>query len=124
MRGKDFWLVGNASGEYWYTRDAGVNWTQIALPVTATNVRDIKFATNSIGVMLVDIAGPAGRVLNTIDGGNSWYVAPEGTQSIPANDQLNQAATCAGAAPSVAANNFYFGGLADDASDGIILKLS
>lgn len=119
MKDKNTWIVGNASGDVYYTKNAGLTWTQVTLPVTATNVRDIQFSTNSVGTMSVDIAGPAGRLLGTIDGGDSWYVLPEGAGSIPANDQINQVAPCA-----ENANIIYAGGLGDDASDGIILKLS
>ena len=74
--------------------------------------------------MSVRQSDPAGRILNTIDGGNSWYVAPEGVGSIPDNDQINSLGLCYKASPSVRANNVYAGGLGDDGSDGILLKLS
>lgn len=125
MRSEKIWFVGDANGALWYTKNAGTTWTQQSLPSqTYTGIKDIKFATSSIGVLAVTISGPAGLMLGTIDGGNSWYVLPEGTGSIPSNDAINQVAVCKRAAPSVAANNFYAGGLADDGSDGIIVKLS
>lgn len=125
MRTESIWFVGDAIGALWYTSNSGTTWTRQGLPsLTYTAIEDIKFATSSVGVLAATISGPAGRMLGTIDGGNSWYVLPEGTGSIPANDAINQVAVCRKAAPSIAANNFYAGGLADDGSDGIIVKLS
>jgi hypothetical protein len=65
-------------------------------------------------------AVPAGRILRTIDGGNSWYVAPEGNTSIPANGGIKALAPCEDNV------NLIFGaGLAVAGSgeqDGIIVK--
>jgi len=125
MRSASIWFVGDANGAVWYTLNSGTTWFRQGLPaLDYIEIEDIKFATSSVGVVAATISGPAGRMLGTIDGGNSWYVLPEGTGAIPANDAINQIGVCRKAAPSIAANNFYAGGLADDASDGIILKLS
>jgi len=118
MRGPDEWLVGDAGGQLWYTLDAGTNWVEKVFPGSGAGViRDIHFANATVGYMSHDTTAPAGRVLRTIDGGFSWYVAPEGNTSIPANDQLNKLAPCIDDP-----NIVYAGGLADDGSDGILIK--
>lgn len=118
MRTAREWFIGDANGQLWYTRDAGVTWTEKTFSGSSTGqVRDIVFATPTVGYMAHDIVGPAGRILRTIDGGNSWYVLPEGAGAIPANDFI-------GALASVAEcpNVVYGGGLADDGSDGFLVK--
>lgn len=112
------WFVGDAGGQLWYTRDAGVSWTEKTFPGSGTGVvRDIVFATPTVGYMSHDTTTPAGRILRTIDGGNSWYVLPEGTTTLPANDQINAIAV-SGECP----NDLFAGGLADNATDGFLVK--
>ncbi len=67
--------------------------------------------------MAHDTVTPAGRILRTIDGGNSWYVVPEGNTGFPANDRLNMLAPCINDP-----NIVYGGGLGDNATDGILIK--
>ncbi len=118
MHGEDVWFVGDAGGNLWYTRDAGTTWTQKAFAGDgAGQVRDIKFATPTVGYMAHDTATPAGRILRTVDGGNSWYVLPEGTGQIPDNDVINAIAAC-----GEDVNVVYSGGLAADATDGVLIK--
>jgi photosystem II stability/assembly factor-like uncharacterized protein len=110
------WLVGDANGDLWRTADTGATWTEITLPVTPTLVEDIKFFDEAIAYLAVTITGPAGNMLRSTDGGSSWYVLPERSGSIPANDTINSVAVCDD--PNVV----YGGGLADDGSDGIVVK--
>ena len=120
MRGPDEWFVGCIDGTLWYTLDAGLNWTQKVLPgqATITRIKDIKFSTPTVGWVAAYAGGtPAGRILRTINGGYEWYVSPEGNLALPANDRINEIAIC-----EVDPNIIYAGGLADDGSDGIILK--
>jgi len=119
MRGVDEWLVGCADGTLYYTLDAGTSWTQKVIPNQAnlSEIEDIKFSTPTVGWLSAATTGTAGRIYRTTDGGYSWYVAPEGDASIPANDSINEIAVC-----EYNANTIYAGGLADDASDGIIVK--
>jgi photosystem II stability/assembly factor-like uncharacterized protein len=116
MQTKDRWLVGTNGGKLFYTIDQGVNWHEIAFPGSGAGVvRDIVFATPSVGYMAHNTAAPAGRVLRTIDGGHSWYVMPESGASIPANDYVGSLASCD--------PNVVFGaGLADNATDGFVVK--
>lgn len=115
------WMVGAADGTLWYTRDSGGSWTQKGFPGSGSGVvRDIQFATGAIGYMSHSTSTPAGRILRTLDGGFSWYVLPEQAGfSIPSNDYINAIAAC-GEDPNV----IFAGGLGDDASDGIMMKLA
>jgi hypothetical protein len=118
MRGPNEWFVGDAGGQLWYTLDGGVNWTEKPFPGSGAGVvRDIHFATPSVGYLAHDTVAPAGRILRTIDGGHSWYVAPEGNTSLPANDQINKLAPCI-----YNPNIVFGGGLADNGTDGILVK--
>lgn len=117
MRTATEWLVGTAGGRLFYTTDGGETWTEKTFPGSGSgSVRDIKFVTPIVGYMAHSTSAPAGRILRSIDGGSSWYVLPEGTGSIPANDYIGTLAVCDD--PNVV----YGGGLADDELDGIIVK--
>lgn len=118
MRSKDEWFVGTVDGHLFYTRDAGTNWTEKTFPGSGSGtVKDIVFSTPTVGYLAHNTAVFAGRILRTLDGGNSWYVLPEGTGSIPANDYV-RALAASDACPNVV----YGGGLADDATDGFLVK--
>jgi photosystem II stability/assembly factor-like uncharacterized protein len=101
----------------YYTVDKGANWTLQGFPGSGAGVvYDIDFASTSVGYLAHATATPAGRILRTYDGGQSWNILPEGTGTIPANDRINALAAC------IYDENFVVGvGLADDASDGIIV---
>ena len=118
MKSDQEWFVGASNGRLYYTRDAGATWTEKAFNGSGAGiVRDIVFATPTVGYMAHSLATPAGRILRTIDGGNSWYVMPEGAGSIPANDYV-----AALAASPDCPNVVYGGGLADNATDGFMVK--
>lgn len=123
MHGKNTWFIGNDAGELWYTVDGGTNWVQKTLPgqTLITDIRDVKFSTPTVGWLAADttsIAHPAlGKIYRTIDGGYTWYVTPEGNTSLPANDRINEIATC-----DTDPNIIFAGGLGDDGADGIIVK--
>lgn len=116
------WLVGDAAGNLWYTVNAGSTWTAKAFPGSGGGViRDIEFATKSVGYMSHDTAANLGRILRTLDGGSTWYVLPEESGvTFPANDRINALAACGYADPNVV----YGGGLGDDAADGFIVKVA
>ncbi len=118
MRGPDEWVIGFDDGTVWFTIDAGTNWTQKILPGQATleYIYDIKFSTPTVG-WIAAATRDAGKIYRSIDGGYSWYVAPEGNLSLMSNDRINEIAVCV-ADPNI----IYAGGLADDAIDGIIVK--
>lgn len=113
------WWVAAANGNLYYTKDGGDSWTAKAFPGSgAGNATDVVFASSAVGYLAHATATPRGRVLRTIDGGNSWYVLPEGNLTFPLNDRINAIAAC----PDDV-NVAYAGGLADDAQDGILVKL-
>ncbi len=118
MKSELEWFVGDAGGQLWYTRDRGVTWTEKAFSGSGAGVvRDITFATPTVGYLAHDTATPAGRILRTINGGNSWYVLPEGSGAIPANDRITAIDSC-----GEDVNVIFGGGLDDGASDGIFVK--
>lgn len=113
------WWVGTSTGRLYYTINSGLTWTEKTFANSGTGVvRDLVFATDSVGFLAHDVAAPAqrGRILRTFDGGYSWTITPEKSGTIPVQDRINALAVCA------EDPNFVVGvGLADDASDGIIL---
>ncbi len=117
MASEDVWWVGDAGGHLWYTKNAGSTWTEKQFSGSgAGSVYDIVFVNTQVGYLAHATATPAGRILRTISGGNSWYVLPEGTGSIPANDRINALAVCDDP------NLIFGGGLDDDGTDGIVVK--
>jgi len=108
------WFVGDSAGVVWWTKDKGDNWTQLVDLGAA--VRDIQFASDSVGYVASDTATPRGQIRRTYDGGYSWQVLPEGVGTMAANDRVNALAAC----PDDV--NFVVGvGLGDDGSDGYIV---
>lgn len=121
MKSATEWLVGCADGTLWYTQDSGGTWTQKGFSGSgAGTIKDIVFATGAVGYMAHATATPSGRILRTLDGGFSWYVLPEQSGfTLPANDRINALAAC-GEDPNIC----FGGGLADNATDGILTKLA
>lgn len=110
------WMVGTAGGKLYYTYNSGQTWSEKSFPGSGAGVvRDIKFATPSVGYMSHDVATPKGRILRTTNGGYSWYVLPEGTRSMPNNQRFTALATC------VNPNVVMAGGLSAGGTDGIIV---
>jgi len=118
MLGENVWLVGYADGDLDYTIDGGVTWTQKTVPGSLTSITDIAFATPSVGYIAGGAAGPAGKLLRTINGGNTWYVLPETSgQTVPTSDSFVAIAAC-GEDP----NLLWAGGLGANGVDGILVK--
>ena len=119
MKTQDEWWIGDAAGQLWFTVDGGVNWTEKLFPGSgAGEVRDIKFASNNVAYLAHDTVVPAGRILRSINGGFSWFVEPllNGI-TVPANDRITALAVSLDEV-----NVLYAGGLADNATDGIMIK--
>lgn len=111
------WWVGSASGRLYYTINSGETWAEKGFAGAGTGtVRDIVFANRTVGYMAHSTATPAGRIFRTINGGFSWYLAPEDVgKRIPNNDYISKLAVCNDP------NKIYGAGLADDATNGIIV---
>ncbi len=125
MHSKFTWFVGDAAGNLWYTIDGGVTWHAKAFSGSgAGRVDDIKFATNTVGYMAHATATPAGRVFRTVDGGATWYRLPGTGLTLTANDRINSLAVPTDAAENIMANTVWAGGLADNATDGVLLKIA
>lgn len=121
MLSENEWLIGTEDGRLFGTRDGGTTWSAIAFPGSGAGViRDLSFSGSTVGYMSHDTATPRGRVLRTIDGGNSWYVLPEGAvAALPLSDRFNAIAAC-----EEDKNLVFAGGLADNAADGILVKIA
>lgn len=68
--------------------------------------------------MAHDTAALVARVFRTIDGGYSWYTAPEGGAAFPTARRMDALAACA-----QDVNVCYAGGLVD-ANDGALAKIA
>lgn len=118
VRKEKEWWVGGANGNLYYTKDSGQHWYVKAFPGSGTgSVKAIVFASDTVGFMSHTTAGTSGRILRTISGGNTWYVAPEGSATMPVSDAINDIAVC-----QEETNIIYAGGLAGNGADGIIIK--
>lgn len=96
LRSKTDWIVGTSSGNMYYTKDGGVEWTLITnVPVTLSDVNDIVYATNSELFAAVTLASDSsGAILRSYNGGYSWIVLPENPGNIPVNTGIEALATC------------------------------
>lgn len=111
------WWVGAANGKLYYTRDRGTHWAEKTFPGSGSgSVEDVIFASDMVGYVS-HTKSNVGRILRTISGGNTWYVLPDGSSSLPDNDKINSIALC-----KRDVNTVYAGGLGADAADGILLK--
>ena len=116
MQDENNWFVGDDAGGLYYTINSGGAWTAKALPgTTPSEIKSISFSTQSVGVISAVVSSKA-RVYRTLDGGYSWTISPQGSASIPAADALNTVEACRSDP-----NFIVGGGLADDASDGVIM---
>ena len=118
MYDEDTWFVGTSTGGLYLTQDEGATWTNVAatLPVAITEVDEILFYDDTVGYMSARDGAAHSLIFRTIDGGETWYVLPEGNGTIPDNDRINMLAVCAD--PNVV----WGGGLEGGGTDGIIVK--
>lgn len=118
VRDTSEWWVGTATGKLYVTKDSGQTWTEKTFSGSGAGaVADIDWASGMVGYMLHATATPAGRIFRTIDGGRSWQIQPDTSSSMPAADRYNSLALC-----KREVNTVYAAGLAENASDGIIVK--
>lgn len=117
MRSLTEWWIGTANGEVYYTKDKGQNWTLKSFTDSGTGtISKILWASDTVGYILHN-TGTAGRILRTVSGGNTWYVAPESnTESLPVNAALLDAALCL-----EEVNAIFAGGQGEGGVDGVII---
>ena len=107
--------VGGVSNVVYYTSDYGAHWGTKSFPAAVTGVKRIVWANPSVGFILANTAA-GGRVYRTINGGYSWYLAPENQSlSVPANSVLTDIVVCE-------PNKVFIGGTASGGADGILIK--
>ena len=81
----NFWWVGTAGGDLYYSRDEGESWTQRRFFGDGVGeVADIAFANDLVGYAIHNTAAPIGSILVTINGGYSWKAI-----TTPTNTGLN-----------------------------------
>jgi hypothetical protein len=111
------WWVGCSNGNSYYTLDGGTTWTVKAFGGSGSgSVEDIVFPTPSVGYLSHSTAAARGRILRSIDGGNSWKLIPDKSGTMPLNDKINALGFC-----ESDANVIVGVGLADDGTDGFII---
>ena len=115
-----YWATSSAGNAY-YTLDGGETWALKAFAGSgAGSIADIRFATNEVGYIAHTTAAPIGRVLATIDGGNTWNNTASRIVNMPTNLRINRLAVPLAANLTVLANNVAGAGL-DAGTDGLIL---
>ena len=117
-RGKNEIWVGGDDGKMYVTTDYGDHWLTVNTVGNLVKVDGIAWASDSVGWAIGRTVTPAGRLLRTINGGYTWYIAPETPgASLPAADYFTSIALC-----SKEVNIIFLGGLGDNAADGILIK--
>lgn len=116
MKSELTWFVGTATGLLYATNNGGLTWTQVLIPGTYSSITDINFPTNMVGFLSANTSAPAGKILRTVNGGASWYIAPETAGNIPTNTGVNRLCTCGNA------NRVFGCGSVSGGSLGFIVK--
>lgn len=117
---EDRYWVGAVTDVY-YTLNGGETWTLKAFPGSgAGQVTDIRFATDEVGYISHTTAAPIGRVIATIDGGNTWNTTVSRILNMPTNLRLNRMAIPEAALLTTRANSLATAGLLTG-TDGVIL---
>lgn len=112
----EIWVAGD-DGILYYTVNFGATWGTKSLSSSTATVRRIVWVNKTVGYAFAATVAPRGQVFKTIDGGYSWFAVPENTAlTLPTADTFLSAAACDD--PNV----IWFGGLADNAADGILVK--
>lgn len=89
MKSRSDWYAGTNSGVLYCTTNCGRTWTQAGL--FGGCIKQINFATNNIGYIVV---GSPGSVYRTSDGGTSWREVEDAGRQIPDGTVLFDIATC------------------------------
>jgi len=120
VRGSNSYIVGYADGDIYYTINGGTTWTQVAIdPVSA--IKDLAMSSSSVLWAAVTGTDSKGDILRSINGGRTFPSISQanGGSLFPACDTINRIA-----ATPAEVNVVLGAGLADDASDGILVKVA
>lgn len=116
------WFAGEGAGgngKLWLTTNSGMTWSQVALPSTYLRIDKITFVSEAEGYIAARTGGTS-IILRTITAGNEWVTLPQGKRAVPVeNAYLRDIAVC-----SKYANTVFAGGLADNGTAGVILKMT
>lgn len=112
------WIVGASNGNLYYTTNGGKSWTAKSFPGSGSgSVTALAYATKSVLYMAHTSAAGAGRILRSLDGGNSWKLLPDTTTgTMPPNDRINALVSC-----YYNPNMLVAVGLGDNGTDGIVV---
>lgn len=117
----EWWTGTLNSGRMFYTLNGGESWTEKTFAGHgAGNVRDIVFATDTIGWMAYDNNDPSASVFETHDGGFSWSTSTARVKNVPVFDRANRLAHPTGH-PTIKSNYLAVAGLAGNGTDGVLL---
>lgn len=113
---KTTYLIGTSNGRLYYTLNSGESWTEKTFTASGTGaINHIVSAGETVLYMSHTVSSRA-KILVSVDGGNSWVVAPQSSGSLPLADRINRLAACE------ELPEYVFGvGLADNATDGFML---
>lgn len=115
-----YW-VGNAAGLLAYTVNGGETWVT-STPAGITVIYDIVTATDEVLHIACGASGTAARLLTTYDGGATWQgVGGRRLPSLLTFNKPNRIALPQSGDPFTLANTLAIGGLAGDATDGLVL---
>lgn len=92
MKSESEWQISDDAGGLFSTRNYGRTWKTVAHPAGVIN--QIKYSSNQVG-WAATTNTTVGRLLRTVDGGRSWYVAPERVGAVTTFGQtLDRLAVC------------------------------
>ena len=119
----EFWVGCGTTGRIYFTLDGGENWTMKTFTGTGTgSVRDIVIATEEV-IHFAHDDGSTGYLWTSWNGGKDFVRNDGASKRIlnwPVLDYINRIAVPK-AGPPTNANHLVVGGLAGNATDGILL---
>jgi hypothetical protein len=115
--------TGTDGGELYYTRNGGKSWTEKVIDGSGTGeVYDILIATAEVVYVSHSDATPRARLFSSWNGGETFTRMAPRILNFPDFDRATRLAAPLTGTPGIAANNIAIAGLADNATDGIILQ--
>lgn len=116
----NLWWYGDGSGGVYESQDGGVTWTAKAGFTGLASVKDIRFATPSVGWIGGATSAPLGQLWATWNGGNSWTNSSPRIQQALTVQAVNTVAIpdVAASDPEVASDNVALACLGDTGTTG------